>query len=205
MEKLTGLWEVNLRTLTDQIGEDGANSILSDFSCPWNADVECFLRQKAILFSKQRIATTYLVFTSYKDKPVLVGYYALANKSVVIRGATLNSDWRRRLKRFATYDEVLKQYTVALPLIGQLSKNFSCGYDELISGDELLSIACDKVRSIQSLISGNMVYLECEDAPGLISFYQRNGFYRFANRNLDGGELDAGKTKYLVQMIRYLK
>ena len=84
MEKLTGLWESNLRTLLDAIGEDMTQAILSDFSCPLNADVESFLRQKAILFSKQRIATTYLVFHSFQGAPVLVGYYALANKSVVI-------------------------------------------------------------------------------------------------------------------------
>ena len=205
MEKLTGLWESNLRTLLDAIGEDMTQAILSDFSCPLNADVESFLRQKAILFSKQRIATTYLVFHSFQGAPVLVGYYALANKSVVIKGNSLSANLRKRLQRFARYDPGLRQYAIALPLIGQLSKNFSHGYNKLISGDELLEIACERVRVIQSLISGNMVYLECEDAPQLIEFYKRNGFYRFANRNLDGDERDAGKSSYLVQMIRYLK
>lgn len=205
MAKLTGYWETNLRTLVKQIGEEETKSILSDFSCPYNADIEDFLKHKAIVFSQQQLATTYLIFSSYKDQVVLVGYYALANKSVVIKGGDLNSKWRHRLNRYATYDPNLKQYVVALPLIGQLSKNFKNGYDKLITGDQLLEAACNQVRKIQSLISGNMVYLECEDQPDLIEFYQRNAFFRFANRNLDGDELEAGKTRYYVQMIRYFE
>ena len=53
--------------------------------------------------------------------------------------------------------------------------------------------------------SGKMVYLECEDVQPLTSFYERNGFFRFANRNLDGDERDLSQTPYLVQMIKYFK
>ena len=51
---------------------------LSDFSCPLNADVEDFLKFKAIEFSRQGLAQTHLVMASYRDKPVLVGYFAMA-------------------------------------------------------------------------------------------------------------------------------
>lgn len=48
-----------------------------------------------------------------------------------------------------------------------------------------------------------MACLECEDTPRLIEFYRANGFERFANRNLDGDELQTGEKPYLVQMLRY--
>ena len=191
--------------LLAELGEERTSEILSAFECPLNPDVQSFLREKAILFSRHGYASTYLVFASYQGSVVLIGYYALAMKAVVIKGSLLSSQWRGRLRRFAFYDSDLKQFTLSLPLIGQLGKNYAHHYDRLISGDDLLGIACETVREIQLMSSGKMVYLECEDVLPLTSFYERNGFFRFANRNLDGDERDLSQTPYLVQMIKYFK
>lgn len=203
MATITGFWQARLSDMIEAIGEDATKKILSTFSCPLNPDIEHFIKEKAILFAQQGYAATHLVFTSYQGSTVLVGYYALANKTVTIKGRELSSRWRRRLSNFAHYYEDLKQYEIALPLIGQLGKNFANGYDELISGDELLQMACDKIRDFQLNMGGKMAYLECEDTPALIEFYTRNGFRRFANRNLDGDELHSEGSKYLVQMLIY--
>ena len=205
MTEITGFWQSNLRDLLAELGEERTSEILSAFECPLNPDVQSFLREKAILFSKHGYASTYLVFASYQGSVVLIGYYALAMKAVVIKGSLLSSQWRGRLRRFAFYDSDLKQFTLSLPLIGQLGKNYAHHYDRLISGDDLLGIACETVREIQLMSSGKMVYLECEDVLPLTSFYERNGFFRFANRNLDGDERDLSQTPYLVQMIKYFK
>ena len=205
MAEITGFWQSNLRDLLAELGEERTSEILSAFECPLNPDVQSFLREKAILFSKHGYASTYLVFASYLGSVVLIGYYALAMKAVVIKGSLLSSQWRGRLRRFAFYDSDLKQFTLSLPLIGQLGKNYAHHYDRLISGDDLLGIACETVREIQLMSSGKMVYLECEDVLPLTSFYERNGFFRFANRNLDGDERDHSQTPYLVQMIKYFK
>ena len=205
MAEITGFWQSNLRDLLAELGEERTSEILSAFECPLNPDVQSFLREKAILFSKHGYASTYLVFASYQGSVVLIGYYALAMKAVVIKGSLLSSQWRGRLLRFAFYDSDLKQFTLSLPLIGQLGKNYAHHYDRLISGDDLLGIACETVREIQLMSSGKMVYLECEDVLPLTSFYERNGFFRFANRNLDGDERDLSQTPYLVQMIKYFK
>ena len=205
MAEITGFWQSNLRDLLAELGEERTSEILSAFECPLNPDVQSFLREKAILFSKHGYASTYLVFASYHGSVVLIGYYALAMKAVVIKGSLLSSQWRGRLRRFAFYDSDLKQFTLSLPLIGQLGKNYAHHYDRLISGDDLLGIACETVREIQLMSSGKMVYLECEDVLPLTSFYERNGFFRFANRNLDGDERDLSQTPYLVQMIKYFK
>ena len=205
MAEITGFWQSNLRDLLAELGEERTSEILSAFECPLNPDVQSFLREKAILFSKHGYASTYLVFASYQGSVVLIGYYALAMKAVVIKGSLLSSQWRGRLRRFAFYDSDLKQFTLSLQLIGQLGKNYAHHYDRLISGDDLLGIACETVREIQLMSSGKMVYLECEDVLPLTSFYERNGFFRFANRNLDGDERDLSQTPYLVQMIKYFK
>ena len=205
MAEITGFWQSNLRDLLAELGEERTSEILSAFECPLNPDVQSFLREKAILFSRHGYASTYLVFASYQGSVVLIGYYALAMKAVVIKGSLLSSQWRGRLRRFAFYDSDLKQFTLSLPLIGQLGKNYAHHYDRLISGDDLLGIACETVREIQLMSSGKMVYLECEDVLPLTSFYERNGFFRFANRNLDGDERDLSQTPYLVQMVKYFK
>lgn len=203
MSAVTGFVQANLMDMLDVLGEEKVTAILSSFSCPLNLDVEQFLRTKAIPFARMGIAATHLVFASYQSETVLVGYYALANKTVAIKARALSSRWRQRLNRFAQLNPETHQYLIALPLIGQLGKNFTNGYNHLISGEALLGMACEKIRGLQLLIGGKMAYLECEDTPRLIEFYRANGFERFANRNLDGDELQTGEKPYLVQMLRY--
>ena len=53
-----------LNTL-ETLGEDRVKSILANFSCEVNKDVEYFLRQKAVEFAKQGLSETQLVY--YKD------------------------------------------------------------------------------------------------------------------------------------------
>lgn len=205
---MTGYRVVNLKILVEELGEDRVKSILSDFSCPMNPDVEFFLSKKAIEFSKNGWAQTHLVFASYREEWVLVGYYALANKYINISAKRLgktSSSLRRRISKFATYDSTLKSYILAAPLIAQLGKNYFNGYNELITGDELLEEACDKIRRLQIDVGGKFAYLECEDKQKLIDFYSRNGFCEFDIRYLDRDETDKLDGDYLVQMLKYIK
>ena len=176
--------------------------------CPYNHDVEYFLREKAYEFSIQGLASTHLVYASYKDEFVLVGYFALAQKHFHVdlkNNRGLNSKLRHRLNRFAEYDSELKKAIVVAPLIGQLGKNYANGYDKLITGAELLKIACDTVSEAQRILGGKVVYLECEDIPALKDFYNRAGFREFGKRALDGDEVDNYSSRYLVQMLKYLE
>lgn len=204
---MTGYRVVNLSALVEELGEDEAKNILSDFSCPLNKDVERFLSKKAIEFSLQGWAQTHLVFASYKGEWVLVGYFSLANKYIRISASRLGkagNALRKRISRFATYDSALKAYILSAPLIAQLGKNFTNGYDKLITGDELLEEACDKISRIQLDLGGKFAYLECEDKPRLIEFYSRNGFCNFDTRKLDPDETDLD-GEYLVQMLKYIR
>ena len=205
---MTGYRVVNLKILIEELGEDNVKSILSDFSCPMNPDVEYFLSKKAIEFAKNGWSQTHLVFASYKEEWVLVGYFALANKYIRISAKHLgkaSSNLRRRISKFATFDSTLKSYILAAPLIAQLGKNYCNGYNELITGSELLGEACEKIRRLQFDVGGKFVYLECEDKQKLIDFYAKNGFCEFDIRYLDRDETDKLDGDYLVPMLKYIK
>ena len=201
---------LKLSDLLSTHGEDVTRQILSTFYSPNNKDVDNFIKEKAIIFDEQSFAKGHLGFTQYKGTQVLVGYYALANKSFVIKAgvnktstAKISQSLRKRIARFAYLDKDTNQFIVTAPLIGQLGKNYN--FKDLITGDILLEYACDTVREVQSLTGGKFVYLECEDKPFLIDFYTRNGFVNFGKRYLEYDEKDGLSGTYLIQMLKYLK
>ena len=201
---MSGYALVKLDDLMNLYKEDKVRSILSSFSCPMNLDVECFLRDKAILFSNQGIAKVHLVMASYKGQYEIAGYFALANKSFVIKAKSkaISKTLKHRIAKFGIYDDKLKQYITIAPLIGQLGKNGN--YPQLITGDMLLDLACQEVKKAQQIIGGKFVYLECEDIPQLKEFYERNGFVEFGERKLDSDEVSKFSQQKLIQLLRYL-
>ena len=202
---MTGFIQVNLSDIVEELGENRTKTILADFSCPLNSDVEYFLREKAIEFSKQGFSKTHLVFASYKGEKKLVGYYALASKSIQVSKEVLSKTMQKRMARFGTYNAEIKQYILPTILIAQLGKNYTDGMDKLIAGSDLLNMACDEVRRVQKSIGGKFVYLECEDKNKLRNFYKKSGFNEFGNRLLDKEEVGVLYGEYLLQLIRYLK
>jgi len=202
---MQGFSIINLKSMIEQIGEPETKERLSNFSCPLNKDVEYFIKHKAIEFAKQSIAVTYLVFAQYKNENVIAAYFTLASKFIAIYRQSLSAKMRKRIARFCQYDPAIKRYTLPAPLIAQLGKNYYGGYNKLITGDELLKIACDKVVESQRIVGGKIVYLECEDKQKLIDFYSSNGFVIFGKRTLDRDETDLNEGQYLVQMLKYLE
>lgn len=75
---------VILKDLLEIVGEDRVKSILSDYVCPQNKDVEYFLSNRAIEFEKQGISTTYLIFASHKNEVRLFGYFAIVIKGISV-------------------------------------------------------------------------------------------------------------------------
>lgn len=198
-------FQISIRDMLESMDEGRIIKILSSFSCNLNGEIEVFLKQKAIPFSKQGIAQTHVVFSKASDGILIAGYYALAPKNISIeKNVHLSRKWKDRLKRFATYDKRFGAYTLSIPLIAQLGKNYAPGCNKLITGDDLLSLACEKVKDIQRAIGGKMVFVECEDVQPLVEFYERNGFFSFGRRLQDKSEIGTLKGKYLVQMIKYL-
>ncbi len=195
----------NLQHMIDEIEEDRLNVILLNFSCPLNLDVEKFIHKSAIEFSKQSLARTYIVTTSYKGKQELIGYFTLSFKLLHAAQSRLSTAWRRRMNKFGNYDATLKKYSVPAPLIAQLSKNYTKGLNEMIKGDELLKMAFEKIASVHMVVGGRIVFIECQDHLKLIEFYERNGFIAFGERPLDPDEIDLIPGQYLIQMVNYLQ
>lgn len=199
-----GYTVINLKDIYKTIGENETKEILKEFKCDLNKDVEYFLREKAIQFSKQSIAETFIIMSSYKGENVIVGYFAITNKTTKVKRDVLKGEKRRRFLRFAIYSEENHCFFISLPLIGQLGKNYYNGYNNLISGEVLLKLACDKVKEGQEIFGGRFVSLECEDKPKLKEFYESNGFVCFGKRNLEKDERDKNSGQYLLQMLRDL-
>ena len=202
---MDGYVQVSLNDMLNQIREDDVKSILSNFSCPLNKDVEKFLKKTAIVFARQSIAQTHLVFASYKGKLELVGYFTLAYKFFSFNKGAVSRSFKKRISKFGTYDKTREEYIIPAPLIAQLGKNYECGLDKLISGDELLLMAIEKVAAVQQNVGGKLVYLECEDKPKLIDFYSGNGFMSFGRRELDRDEVEVMDGRYLIQMLKIIK
>lgn len=192
---------IKLKDIYNSIGEAKTKEILKEYKCELNKDVEYFIREKAIEFAKQGIAETFIVMSQFKGKDVIVGYFAITNKAINIKGIILSKTKKKRLIKFAQYDNVFKTYSIALPLIGQIGKNYNKGYNRLISGDLLLKLACDKIKLAQNILGGRFAFLECEDKPQLKEFYEKNGFVCFGKRNLEKDERENNEGEYLLQML----
>lgn len=211
---MNGFIKIILKDLIEQAKENPetitfseVEDIVSGFYCPFNNDVQLFLREKAIIFEKQRISATHLIFTSYKEEWVLVGYFTLAAKYIHIKSngkGSLSKTLRKRINKFGTYDREIKKHIIPAVLIGQIGKNYQHGYNKLITGSELLKIACDTIQESQAIVGGKTIYLECEDIPQLVPFYEKNGFVSFGRRNLEEKEGRIYKGEYLLQMLKYL-
>ncbi len=200
-----GYPQVNLKDILKNEDLEKTKEFLSKFSCPLNKDVEDFIQNKAITFALQGLAAVWIVFASYRENYVPVGYFALANKHFHIDTDKINSKYRKQIKKFGTLDNALNKYILSAPLIGQLGKNYTNDYNKLITGDELLNVACATVKEAQRLIGGRLVYLECENSLSLINFYKRNGFFNFGRRKLDREEQDKLKGDYLLQFFKSLR
>ncbi|MBY0117837.1 N-acetyltransferase [Paenibacillus xylanexedens] len=200
-----GYVEIPLLDLTTELGDEAANKIINDFSCPMNKDVEFFLKSRAIEFAKQGITQTHLVFASYKGETRLIGYFSLTSKVMSVKDTYLSNSIRRRIAKFGTRDLSNKGYVMTAPLIAQLGKNYTDGLNKQLTGNELLKMALDKVAMIQRIIGGKIVYLECEDIHQLKDFYSRNGFVEFGQREKDSEDADRIKGQYLLQLLKVIK
>lgn len=201
---MLGYQTINLLDVLAKDGDELTKENLRQFYCPYNGDVEDFLHNKAITFAKQGLSSVWLVFASFKDDWRLAGYFALANKFLNISTKKLSSNLRRKITKFASFDGDLKRYNLAAPLIGQLGKNYRDNCNELISGDELLAIACNKIKEGQRILGGRVTFVECEDVPALINFYERNQFKIFDRREPTREEKETFRDRHLIQLIKYL-
>ena len=121
-----------------EIGEDVLLRIFSDFSCPINPDVERFLKERSIEFTKKNQSVTYLVISS--DDGELLGYFTIAVKPITVSADNFSGTVRRKISRVSELDEASHSYNLSAYLIAQIGKNYTEVLNNRITGKELLSL-----------------------------------------------------------------
>ena len=186
---------------SNEIGEADLQAAISDFTCPKNPDVERFLKNSAIEFTKKSQSVTYLVLSNEEDTELL-GYFTIAIKPLTINADAVSNTVKRKLQRVSKMDEATGTYTSAAFLIAQLGKNYTNGVNERISGKELLELALLVVESLQYAAGGLVTFLEAENKEKLLMFYEENNFQKFSTRK---SGVESEDSHELVQLFRLLK
>lgn len=181
------------------IGEADLQESISDFSCSRNPDVEHFLKNNAIEFTKKNQSVTYLVLSN--EDGMLVGYFTIALKPITVNANRMSNTVKRKLQRISKLDETTGTYTAAAFLIAQLGKNFTNRLNERISGEELLDVAWTVVKKLQYAVGGMVSFLEADRKEKLLEFYRKNGFREFDVKIVEDSE---GNPHELVQLLRLM-
>jgi len=182
------------------LGEDELQQLLSEFFCDKNPDVERFLKERSVEFTKKNQSVTYLVFSN--DDAALVGYFTLAIKPITVSAENFSNTMKRKIARVSKLDEENGTYTLSAYLIAQLGKNYQNGANERITGEQLLQAAIDTVKELQYMAGGMVVFLEAEEKEKLMHFYEdKNGFKRFDTKKVKDGTENAHT---LVQLLKVL-
>ncbi len=172
---------INILDLLENYGEETVKTTLSRFSCPKNPEIENFLRKNAIEFAKKKISITHFVLNEFNE---IVAYFTLTHKVLRIGDVGLSNSMRKMIKRYGELNQDTNSYLVSAFLVAQFGKNFSTLEGSTIGGDCLMETAMEILSTVQYEIGGGIIYLECENNPKLLSFYQNenNNFRPFGER-----------------------
>lgn len=183
-----------------ELGEETLLGLLSEFSCDKNMDVERFLKEQSIEFTKKNQSVTYLVFTN--DDAAFVGYFTITIKPISVNADSFSNTMKRKIARVSELDEENGTYTLSAYLIAQLGKNFTNGANASITGEQLLQAAVDTIKELQYMAGGMVIFLEAENEEKLMRFYEdKNGFKRFDTKEIKAGTEEAHT---LVQLLKVL-
>lgn len=179
-------------------GKEKVDKLLSEFSCKQNIEVENFLKEQSIIFSKKHQSVTYLVFSN--DNVELIGYFTITVKPITVNLEKFSNTQKKKIMRVSQQNEENGTYTLSAYLIAQLAKNHANGINDKISGTQILDAAIDTIKQIQYMAGGMVVFLEAEDNPKLMEFYEvQNGFHRFDVRKTKSDE-----PHDLIQLLKVL-
>ena len=91
-----------ISNILDEIERDAENLDvdISRFSSPNNDDIDFFLKNNAIQFSKLRTSITYLV--SDTEDGSILGYFTLTHKALSFSAFGMSNSRLRKLNRYST-------------------------------------------------------------------------------------------------------
>ena len=180
-------------------GEPALIKLLSGFQCPKNPDIERFLKESAIEFTKKNQSVTYIVISA-KDG-ALLGYFTLALKPLTIRGKTVSKTTKKKLLRISELDEKSDTYTMAAYLIAQLGKNYAGGRNREITGKAMIELAYMVIEEAQYMLGGMVMFVETDNKKQLLSFYESYGFRQFDVRRTESKKSEPHELMQLLMTL----
>ena len=150
--------------------------ILKQFKSRDRNSIEDFLHNKAINFEKSSLSATHLIRNDKSGE--ILGYFTFANKSLIIEKENFLSLSKTQQKRFSQSGRKLKDgsYVVNSFLLAQIGKNYNISDNNMITGNEIISLAHELLLIVKKIINTKYLWLECEDNSSLIRFYSNYGF-----------------------------
>ena len=188
---------INILDMIESVGEDEVKSILSEFSCQKNPEIENFVKNSAVDFAKKKMSITYLVVDTTETVRAI---FTLSHKAIELTNENLSNTMRKRIQRHSKLDEGTDSFNVSAFLIAQFGKSDTYSTEENISGDALMDFTFEVLTAVQHDIGGGLVYLECEDREKLLKFYssEPNQFFKFGERYSEEDDV-----KY-IQLFRFI-
>lgn len=188
---------INILDMIESVGEDEVKSILSEFSCQKNPEIENFVKKSAIDFAKKKMSITYLVVDATESVRAI---FTLTHKAIELTNENLSNTMRKRIQRYSKLDEGTDSFNVSAFLIAQFGKSDTYSTEKNISGDALMDFTFEVLTAVQHDIGGGLVYLECEDREKLLNFYssEPNQFFKFGERYSEEDDV-----KY-IQLFRFI-
>lgn len=197
-------YAINILDSIDEIGLDETKELLTSFSTirsygedSLNEDIEIFLKKNAIQFARKKKSITYLVLD--RNTYWLLGYFTLAHKTIEIPESVLSKTKKKRIERYARFNETLNAYPVSAFLIAQFGKNYALDEGERISGNDLMHLADKELYEIQHRIGGGVKYLDCLNNSKLIDFYQNKQQFQLFDERIS--EKDGKRYLQLVKFF----
>lgn len=187
---------INILDGIETFGEEVLKDVLSKFVSEKNSEIEEFIREKAIDFARQKLSITYLILNT--DNGVILGYFTLTHKSVILSSDGLSRTFQKKLAKYSRLDKDSGNYVVSAFLLAQLGKNYAVKSDERISGKQMMRLVNDVLLDVQRRIGGGVIYLDCEDNPKLKDFYAGENFKEFADR------FSSEDDRKYIQFMRFL-
>ena len=103
-------------------GEDMLRQVFSSFRCEKNLDVESFLTEQSIDFTKKNQSVTYIVISP--DKNNIIGYFTITIKPITVNTDEFSNTVRRKIARVSEQNSDNGKYSLSAYLIAQLGKNY---------------------------------------------------------------------------------
>lgn len=87
----------------------------------------------------------------------------------------------RRISRVGKIDKDNDTYVLSAFLIAQLGKNYCDGINNKISGEKLMGLALKKIKHVQNMIGGMVVFVEADNKEKLLDFYIKKNKFCIVN------------------------